>query len=459
MITNLRLKNFKAWRDTEDVRLAPITVLFGVNSAGKTSLLQFLLMLKQTAELSDRRRVLNPGDSYSAVELGTFQDLIFGHDLRRKLEFTLSWSVPKQVRFSDPINELAYSGDAVNFSAVVSSQDENQQVDWFEYQLKESGLPTVAVSLAKQGPKLQDYKLTATGYDLKRIKGRAWPLPPPTRFYGFPDEVQAYYKNATFTNDLVLALEQELKRIMYLGPVRDHPKRNYPWAGDSPEHVGLDGDGAIEALLAAANRKISRGAGRWAYPFQEVVAGWLHRLGLLQSFSVRKIAQNRKEYEVRVRAPNSSKEVDLPDVGFGISQVLPVVVECFYVAPHSTVVIEQPELHLHPRVQAELADLFVEAIHARENGADRCVQFIIESHSEHFIQRLQRRVAEGEIKPDEIAMYFCEAGEDGSSIRELKVDTFGEISNWPTNFFGDPMADLYKRMEAASATEASEKAG
>lgn len=453
MLKSLRIKNFKAWKDTGEIRLAPITVFFGGNSAGKTSLLQFLLMLKQTAESSDRRRVLNPGDSYTAVELGTFQDLIFEHDLRRKLEFHLSWSVPKPIRFTDPVHNTDYSGDIVDFSASIFSQDEIQIVESFEYRLQMEGANMASIRLARQGNK-HEYKLTADTYDLKRIQGRAWPLPSPTRFYGFPEEVQAYYQNAAFANDLVLAFEQQLKRLMYLGPLRDFPKRNYPWAGDAPDHVGNDGDGAIEALLAGKNRKISRGANKKAYPFQEVVAGWLKRLGLLESFEATRIAKNRKEYEVRVRTPNSAKEVDLPDVGFGISQVLPVVVESFYVAPHSTVIIEQPELHLHPKVQTELADLFIEAIHSRENGTDRAIQFIIESHSEHFLQRLQRRIAEEELAPEDVAIYFCEADAQGSKLRELKVNLLGEIDGWPENFFGDPMADLYARMEAANKEEA-----
>src|SRR5690606_31440045 len=114
-------------------------------------------------------------------------------------------------------------------------------------------------------------------------------------------------------------------------------------------------------------------------------------------------------------------QTTLPDVGFGVSQVLPVIVECFYAAPNSTIVIEQPELHLHPRVQAYLANLFVEAIRARENGRDRNVQILVESHSEHFIYRLQRLIAEEVVSPADIALYFCRSSAHGSRIEPLAV--------------------------------------
>src|SRR5665213_874055 len=95
MLKSLRIQNFKSWKDTGPIRLAPITVFFGANSAGKTSLLQFLLMLKQTSESSDRGRVIHFGDNYSLVELGTFQDLIFEHDAKHRLAFDLSWTLPQ----------------------------------------------------------------------------------------------------------------------------------------------------------------------------------------------------------------------------------------------------------------------------------------------------------------------------------------------------------------------------
>src|SRR5687767_8698494 len=97
MLTRLRIQNFKNWADTSDIRLAPITVFFGSNSTGKSSLIQFLLMLRQTAESPDRRRVLHPGDDKTPVELGTFRDLVFGHDLTNEISFSFAWSLPEIV--------------------------------------------------------------------------------------------------------------------------------------------------------------------------------------------------------------------------------------------------------------------------------------------------------------------------------------------------------------------------
>src|SRR4051812_30887301 len=93
MLTPLRLKNFNAWEDTGEIRLAPLTVLFGNNSAGKTSIPQLLLLLKQTAESSDRKRALQLGDSRTPVDLGTYDDAVHGHDTSKPIEIELTWSL------------------------------------------------------------------------------------------------------------------------------------------------------------------------------------------------------------------------------------------------------------------------------------------------------------------------------------------------------------------------------
>lgn len=112
------------------------------------------------------------------------------------------------------------------------------------------------------------------------------------------------------------------------------------------------------------------------------------------------------------------------------------------------VIFEPPEIHLHPRVQADLADLFVDAIRAREDGSPRNCQFIVESHSEHLLRRLQPRIAEEELSPEHAALYFVHTEGATTRIEPREVDPFGNISNWPDGFFGDEMADLVARSEA-----------
>ena len=123
-------------------------------------------------------------------------------------------------------------------------------------------------------------------------------------------------------------------------------------------------------------------------PFHGLIARWLRELGLVHSFEVRPLAEHRREHEVLVRAWGGGPEANLVDVGFGISQALPVIVQCFYAAPGSLVILEQPEIHLHPSAQSGLADLMIEAVRAREGGKDRNVQLLVESHSEHLLERL-----------------------------------------------------------------------
>lgn len=131
------------------------------------------------------------------------------------------------------------------------------------------------------------------------------------------------------------------------------------------------------------------------------------------------------------------------------TQVLPALVQAFYCPPNSTIWMEQPEIHLHPQVQAELADVFISATQARENGKERNVQLIVESHSEHFLNRLQRRVAEGTVSPENVAVYFCRRAGSAIELEPLRLNVLGEIENWPENFFGDEMADISARTMAA----------
>ena len=109
----------------------------------------------------------------------------------------------------------------------------------------------------------------------------------------------------------------------------------------------------------------------------------------------------------------------------------------------SIIILEQPEIHLHPAVQAGLADVFIDAVKTRN------IQIIFESHSEHLLRRLQRRIAEEVITPDTTALYFCESSNGASTLKPLDVDLFGTIKNWPKDFFGNQFEEMALTTKAA----------
>ena len=445
MITHLHAKNFKSWRDTGEMRLAPLTGLFGPNSSGKTGILQMLLLLKQTAESTDRSRVLHLGDQRTYADLGTIYDVVHQHALPEAMYFSVGWKPFEPLHILNPQEAkgtILFRIEALNFEADIAVAEDMIAVSRFTYNFTDRGQEN-KFGMQRQEEQ-NDYELIVQGYDMKRTPGRPWPLPAPVKCYGFPDRVNADYQNAGFLSSLALAFEELMHRIYYLGPLRAYPYRTYGWSGEQPQDVGRQGDDTVAALLAARKRgtPISRGAGRKRQALEERVAQWLKDLGVIHSFKVRQVAPGRKEYEVKVRTTAQAAEVSLLDVGFGVSQVLPVLTLCYYAPKGSTIILEQPEIHLHPSVQAGLADVFVDAIKWRE------VQIIVESHSEHLLRRLQRRIAEEKLLAENTALYFTTFSNSESHLSPLALDLFGNITNWPQGFFGDAMGDMVAMTEA-----------
>jgi hypothetical protein len=404
-------------------------------------------MLRQTLESTDRKRVLHLGDRSTLVDLGTFEDVIFQHNLKNSLQFELGWAGADPVFVADPLSDFRLSASDLRFSVeIVADRHRQPRVEQFSYTVS-SGNRTLVAGM-QRGSTEGQYKLVIDGYETLRRQGRPRPLPPPYHFHGFPDEAIASYQNTAFLADLALRLQKLMKSVYHVGPLRDYPNRTYLWSGEQHQHVGQRGERAVEAILAAKDRKFNWKPRQRSKPLDHLVAERMQAMGLIHAFEVRPIAEGRKEYEVLLQTRSNLPKVKLTDVGFGVSQVLPVIVECFSTPPQSIVIFEQPEIHLHPKVQADLADLFIDAIHAREDGEERNIQFIIESHSEHFLRRLQRRIAEEALAPEESALYFVHTDAAEACIEALDVDMFGNILNWPENFFGDEMADLVARTEA-----------
>ena len=449
MIKKLRLKGFKSWADTGSLEFAPLTGFFGTNSSGKTSILQLILMLKQTVESTDPKRVLHTGDEFSIVDLGTFSDLIHCHQSESALAVSIYWDTLDTLKIKDAEKKgkNLFEINQLKFETQVKEEAGAPMVRRFSYSFDNN---TFGMESVENGANKHTYKLIADPYVPIRQRGRPWPFPAPIKFYGFPDEVMACFQNVGFLSEIVLELAGLFGRTGYLGPLREYPKRIYTWSGEAPSDVGRKGELAVAAILAARARGqyVSPGHRKRKRTLEETIAYWLSSMGIIHSFSVKQIGKDRKNYEVLVRKTEHSPDVLMTDVGFGLSQVLPVLVLCYYVPEGSVLLLEHPDLHLHPSAQSWLADVFVDVV------KNRNVQLIVESHSEHFLRRLLRRIAEEKIQVDKTALYFCRMQNSASVAERLDVDMFGRIRNWPADFFGDEMGELAATTEAAMKRQA-----
>jgi hypothetical protein len=405
-------------------------------------------MLKQTTESPDRAAVLNMGDSRSLVELGTWKDILFEHSESSSLMLDMSWNLKRPVEIETPEEKgnVLFRGQDLRYEVELNANGQGRMaVGRMAY-----GFGGHTFSMKRQAKSPNKYILTATPQDdhspfqFKRAPGRPWDLPAPVKCYGFPDQVKAYFQNAGFLADFELAFEELFSSIYYLGPLRDYPKRQYTWAGAHPADMGQRGEKVVDALLSSRDRdeKISRGKGKRRLTVEECVAQWLRELGLIHSFTVEQVKEGSNLYQVWVKKSPSSARVLITDVGFGVSRILPVLTLCYYVPEGSVVLMEQPEIHLHPVVQAGLADVFIDAIKTRN------VQIILESHSELLLRRLQRRIAEEKLSPQEASLFFCRMQKGASVLDPLQLSLFGEIVNWPEGFFGNEMEELAASTEA-----------
>jgi hypothetical protein len=316
----------------------------------------------------------------------------------------------------------------ISFRTSILWGAERPTVDFFEYDLRgerlgmrRTALPDDIYELTHDGEKLESLKLT--GQRRERF------LPPPIKCYGFPPGTQKYFEDITFPPALQLAFENFCGKVHYLGPLRSYPQRVYEWGGEKPLDTGWDGEQAIPALLAS--KTVTQ------------VAEWLKQMGLIHSFRVQPVGESRTIYQCHVKITPTATEVLLPDVGFGVSQILPVLANCAMLPGGSTLLLEQPEIHLHPFAQAALADALIDAI------KNRNIQIIVESHSEHLLRRIQRRIARRVLEAEDTALYFCQLENGTSAIEELDVDSYGNIRNWPKDFFGDEMGELADMTVAA----------
>ena len=236
------------------------------------------------------------------------------------------------------------------------------------------------------------------------------------------------------------AVRMQLRRIHYLGPLRSPPERFYVASGGGADSVGvrgqdlmrvLSGEAVGEAALLA--EKVNRWFQQFEIPYKlsirrvsDVVAGELSILELLDL--VRQVP------------------VSPSDVGFGFSQLLPILVEGLLASSYSRrlsrlLCVEQPEIHLHPRLQAHVADFMIDTSRGPAGG----VQWVVETHSEALLLRLQRRIREGLIEADRVRVLYVDTDKDGNAkVLPIRLDDEGDfVDDWPGGFFEEPMRERF----------------
>ncbi|MDE0484254.1 MAG: DUF3696 domain-containing protein [Candidatus Poribacteria bacterium] len=442
MITHIRMKNFKSWADSGKVELAVLTGFFGTNSSGKSSLLQMLLLLKQTAERKDAEEVIFFGDNnshVSYVNLGDFGEVIHGHNTEESLELGFGCKLQELSDIRVPLksnrsNNTRYVSDGIdsfNFKTIIKENEGKLYIDDFSYRSSN-------FTLEKDPYNMHVYLNNSVIGNITEIKN----------CYGVPaSEESGLGKILQQFSSLFGKL---FDHVYYLGPTRVNSQRLYQWEGRHPGHAGQWGNQTIDALLSARVRNLKTSHEKEGIPIEQSISDWLQKMDLAHSFSLD--WTKGATYEVRIQKTPSSPPVTLVDMGYGLSQFLPVLVLCYYAPEGSTLILEQPGIHLHPMVQSQLADLLIEVVNERK------LQILVESHSEHLLTRLQRRIAEKQIPEENVALYFCRNNDGASTIEKLEVDEeSGDIKNWPENFFGDVMGDMFamtdKQTETIAETE------
>jgi hypothetical protein len=551
MLRSIQLENFKAFGQRTVIPLAPITLIFGQNSSGKSSILQSLNLLKQTRESRDAEALLQPRTENGFVDLGSFQEMLFDHDLRRKLSIRLEMALPKRRRNLADLHPAYPDQDSISLELEFTRPTPQEEVTLRKLALHQSELPvasftpmqedenllpavvpsdfrfsssyyfrterrklsrtiqvmkcsevadsaqfwTGTVQQARQGREklvkgLQEARNALTGSrsrvtgDFFAVEGgEDWKR---QTFKRLEDAIRLFSGEATdeqlirwfredqlgsilgldgflpifvtvsggepsvgyilsrysrrlgippdwFPNIPRLAVqaganaESILSDLFPLGPFRKPAARLYIFTGTTPQDVGYEGHLLPDLLFR--NTELVATANQW-----------LERLEIGYELLIRPLGTESTDlFEVRLRDKRRASDVlvGLSDVGFGISQILPLVVQSL-AGTNQIITIEQPEVHIHPRLQADLGDLLIETIKQPRRN-----QFIIETHSEHLALRLQRRVREKKLSPSDISVLYVSRRPDGAIVQQLRLDEEGDfMDGFPGGFFPERLREL-----------------
>lgn len=467
-----RLENIKSFKDSGVIEIKPITIFVGKNSCGKSSVLRFPAVLAQTASQPySTHPIIFSGEN---IDYGNYNDVLkYGAET---IAFTISYNLNQRnrqrVQEVSVRVELNNSGNLVkvqkfelfiedekiltlycrndgengiytlslhkvyyqkrrfcdvDYSLELNCDDTNSGLNGFEFFFPIFNLNEI-VKRFLQYYCFEDYE------NIKNEELYDWFQSSETRLSSEAEDIYnslKYYINNVIKSIKTSFLDEFRKNTVYIGPFRKYPERIYRNSETLRSSVGSKGENASEILFQ--NSKYASNG------LFDGVSNWL-KDNVGYELRINKLSDDFFQLMLK---DNQGHDNNILDVGFGISQILPIVTEVELMKKQkidpntkNLLIIEQPELHLHPAAQANLADLFVDCVTNQRNNN----RIIIETHSEHLIRKLQVKIAEQNngFTNDMLAVYYVDKdNEDGSTtIKEMRISEQGRlIDEWPSGFF------------------------
>ncbi|KAF5416967.1 MAG: hypothetical protein C5S48_01370 [Candidatus Methanogaster sp.] len=437
MISKIHLKNFKALRDTGELGIKPITFLVGPNSSGKTSLIQSILALRQTVRSQDPNTPLILDDDY--VNLGSYRDVIFGHDERKEIFIGFEADENRwEIVFS-----VYRSGNNQGAIYLKSLDFDGENVPLPQKEKGKIAKKSINFSIRKKG-KGGGHFITADDeedfgeqpIELSKFYGiRFKKYKDPSKYFDYLRAHPSFLFANMLAGDLV---EVIFNNIHHIGPNKDEPERIYTATGASPQEVGKWGEGSVNILL------LEKG-------IREKVREWLKNFDISLDFDLEELSGktggSTNTYKIMLIDPNTKTEVNLVDVGFGASQILPIIVEGFNAPKNALLMIEEPEIHLHPRAQGTMGDLLVDIVKFNEK------KLIVETHCDLLIRRVCKNILQKKIDHMDVVIYYFDPTESGTEIKTITINKNGQFENFPDDFFEESFEEAMEMAELMSPGE------
>lgn len=402
-IANLIVENFKGIGKLQKIAIRPLTIFLGANSSGKSTCIHALTALSQTVKIPNNSKPIVLDDEYAFVHLGRFINVVHSKSYQDLICIGFTFNSPS---IDTPLvkgNDLEI---ACEFRFKTTLRTQETYIEKAEIKA-----PNIAFSIIRS----KDL------YSVSNTKNKqVFQL----RYFGLnrgsllgsisKDTFESFI---TFT-ELMNSIIGELERSLYLGPFRQQPQRAYQSFSSIPSEVGAMGESTVALLTNEIIQSQKR-------EHINQIATWLKVLKLGNAIDVERLAKSNL-FEIKVKTDSTFV---IADLGYGMSQVLPVLAQCSYARDSSTLLFEQPEIHLHPLASRGLARVFIDTIRKKKSN------IIAESHSEEILQETQTCVREKLILPDEIAVYAVTRQKGESILRRIDINDDGEIfDSWKTGF-------------------------